>query len=318
MTNGFRIKYASLITALLICLSKGYADPCTLPCSPCEESCSPKWWASADLLYLRASEEGFGADFGTTTIDVTVVGDGDVTTVNEINEEIDFHWNLGFRLGAGYGCESSCWNPAVYWTHFNETGKGNDDNNHAKWKLKFNEIDAVIAYQIDYSNFFSFKPFFGARYAQINQTITSHLEALVTNVSTGAANIALSTLNDHQNFWGAGPVFGFEGAFDLGRGFSVYGNLAGNILYGQFKVHFNDSDLFTVHVNNSITTSKNSGILTGYDLGLGMRYIVGCASEMPVTLQLGLEQHSYCDYNQLGGNGDLNLYGFNLSANVQF
>lgn len=49
------------------------------------------------------------------------------------------------------------------------------------------------------------------------------------------------------------------------------------------------------------------------DFGLGVRYEIKY-----LTLQGGLEQHTYFGFNEIGCCGDLNLYGFNLSAAIHF
>lgn len=315
MRNVFGIKFYALTAALFISFNSLYGAVCTDTChveSFCDDDCE-NFWASADVLFWRACEDGFECSFGTTKISTGVSDGRIVSDIREKDKDIDFDWDAGFRIGAGYTFDCSCWEGAIYWTHFNENGNSHDCNNHAKWKLTFNQIDTVLGYEFNYNSCFNFRPFFGARYAQINQRLSTHLETIITAEATESTSTAITIKKDREHFWGAGPLFGLEGNYFLGCSFSIYGNLAGSFLYGNFKNNFFDSDLFTTAINNCHSTKNHCGVLTGFDAGLGVRYEI-CS----VTLQLGLEHHTYFDFNQIGCGGDLNLYGINASAVVRF
>lgn len=325
MTYVFRTKYVAFVAALVIGVSDVYADRCATEAPACEEFCvvSPdcncndtccgNFWVNGDLLCLRACVDGFGCDFGTTEINTTVSAGKVITDILESDDEIRFDWDLGFRLGGGYNFGCSCWDAAISWTHLNEKGKGCKDHNRAHWKLRFNEVDGAMGYNFKCYDCFNFRPFLGVRYARIDQHLHTHLETTIAVIATGASSIAVSTKHDHEKFWGAGPLVGFEADWCIGCGLSVYGNLSGNFLYGEFKNRFNDSDVFTAAISNCNAHSKSCTVLKGFDAGVGLRYEMCYA-----TLQLGLEHHSYLDYNQIGCGGDFNLYGANASVIVRF
>ncbi len=317
MTYVFRTKDAALVAALLVGVGNVYADDYA-PSAPaydnscCEESCCEcNFFLRADLLYWTACEAGFGCDFGSTSITNTVANGQIVTDISERDDDIDFNWRLGFRVGAGYEF-SSCWDFGAYWTYYRGRGDGHREDNRAHWKLRFDEVDVLLGYKLQY-NCFTLRPFFGARYAKIDQRLNTHLESTILIAATGASSVAVSSKQDKENFWGAGPVLGFEGVFDLGCGFSFYGNLDGNFLYGDFKSRFNDSDVFTLAVNNCNSHSKSCAVLTGYDAGFGFRY-----EFCWFAMQVGWEHHTYFDYNQIGCGGDLSLYGLDVAIAVRF
>lgn len=320
MSYVFRKKYVALLAALIISMSNVYADKCESSAPACcaepvcQECFCQNFWIDAEFIYLRTCEGGFGCGYGDTSITNTIV-DGIVTTdIVESDREIDFEWAPGFRVGAGYAFDCSCWDIAVFYTHLYEKGHAHHDDNSAHWKLTFNEADAAVGYKLNYCDCFTFRPFFGARYARIHQSFHSHLESPITIVrATTVTDLAISTKNDTEHFWGAGPLFGFEGDFDVGCGFSVYGDLAGNFLFGKFRNKFNDTDFFTTATSGCNSHSKSCAVLTGYDAGIGVRYCI-CG----VTIQLGVEQHAYFDFNKIGCNGDLNLYGFNAGVRYTF
>jgi len=321
MTYGFRRKYAALIAALIMSLSNTCAHAYAQTAYPGSMgvygngNCCENFWASGDLLYLTSCVDGFECAFGNTDITTSVSNGKIVTDIEERDSDIKSDWNAGFRLGIGYDEECSCWDTALLWTHFNQNNTDHAKcHNRAKWKLRFNEVDALVGYKINCSRCFSVRPFFGARYAKIDQKLTTHLSTPITITATHARSVVVSTKNDHERFWGAGPILGFEGEFFLSCGFSAYGNFSGNFLYGMFKNRFNDSDIFKAAVNNCDSSSESCGVLTGFDAGVGVRYATECGA----TLQLGLEHHKYSDYNQIGCGGDLNLYGVNVSVNMRF
>ncbi len=321
MTHLYKTTSAVLMAALMVGGNAVYADMWASPAPDCMDSCAVEcnnccnenFWVSGDVLYLTACEGGFGCAFGSTAIESTVSNGQVITSIAEEDRDIDFDWDVGFRVGAGYRFDCSCWDASIYWTHFNENGSGHDCESSAKWKLRFNEVDALLGYTFKYNDCFNIRPFFGARYAKINQSLDTNLVSTVLVVATNASSIVTTTDSDTEHFWGAGPVLGFDANFLLGCGFSVYGNLAGSLLYGEFKDEFNDSNVFTAAVNNCVASKKSCGVLYGLDGGIGVRYEMCYA-----TFQVGLEQHTYFDYNQIGCGGDLNLYGVNASVIVRF
>lgn len=323
MKNVFKVNYVTLAATLI--MSSAYAngratanEKASAPkggveYSACENRhCENRWMISGDLLYWTACEGGFGCDFGTTTITTTVSNGQVVTDIREKDKDIDFDWNLGFRVGTGYEF-ASCWDLDAYWTYFHANGRGHDGDNRARWKLRFSEVDLLTGYRFKYKSCFGLRPFGGLRYANISQNISTHLESAIIVAATNSSSLAISTKRNNEWFWGVGPLFGFEGDYYFGAGFSCYGNLAGNFLYGRFKNKFNEKDVFTAAVSRCHSKSENCTILTGFDAGLGFRYKVNC-----LTLQLGWEHHTYFDYNQLGCSGDLNLYGLNASIILRF
>lgn len=328
MTHIFRTKYVALVAALTVGVIDVYADNCAQAPICCETNneccCDPNFWATGDFLYLRACEDGFGCGFGTTAITTsvlpgTVLVPGKIlTSISEQDKDLHFDWDPGFRVGVGYDF-SSCWDTGVYWMHIHEKGHGHDGANRAKWKLRFNEVDAVLGYNLKYDRCvcFNLKPFLGVRYARINQTFSTHLESIVTVAATpiipATSSTVISTKRDHQHLWGVGPLLGLEGDFDIGCGFSVYGYVDGTLLYGEEKAKFHDSDIFTAAISDCVASSESCSVLTGIDYGFGARYEF-CL----VTIQLGWEHHDYFDYNKIGCGGDLNLYGMNASVGVHF
>lgn len=269
------------------------------------------FWVSGDLLIWNVCEDGFTCQFGTTTVSNIIVDSIPTLAIDEKDEDIDFDWGLGVRLGMGIDWPCSGWDIAGYWTHFNGKGGGEDGRNHADWWLHYNVADAVLERKFWVGRCVSLKPSFGLRYAQIKQGLRTRLVSnLIFSTGTG---IARSRINDKEKFWGLGPELGVEANFYLGHRWSLYGNLGGAMLYGHTKTIYNDEDL--LRLGNAIceATSTSCANQLVLDFGLGIRW-----EFRHLTLQAGLEDHDYFAFNHIGCCGNLNLYGANVSATIHF
>ena len=334
MTKLFTKKNVTLFIVSLICSGPVFADqPATGPfsyissasssarnqdVSSPEVSCDKSGvWVSGDLLYWTVCEGGFACDYGSTAITKTFNGTKTVTVIDEESGDLDFEWDFGFRLGAGYK-GSSCWDAAAYWTHFRSDGDSHNGANQADWKLKFDEADAVFGYKLQYCKVNHIKrvtltPSLGVRYAQINQNFSSHVETSLPGATLGSTTQAITTKSNSERFWGVGPLLGFETDFCFGKGFGAYGNLAGTVLYGNFKIASDESTVFTAIINDCATSANNCAVIPGFNAGVGLSYEISF-----VQLKCGWDHHTYFDYNKIGSNGNLNLYGVNGSVTFIF
>jgi hypothetical protein len=272
---------------------------------------SSNLWISGDLLIWNVCEGGFSCQFGDTTINTNIVNSRPTTAITEHDKDIDFEWGVGVRVGMGMDFPCTGWDTAIYWTHFNADGDGHDHNNHAHWLMHFNVGDAILGRRFWIGSCVNLRPFTGVRYAQIKQKLRTRLETQI--IATTGQSIVNTRLNDKQSFWGFGPELGLEADFYIGHRWSLYGSLAGAILYGHTNTKFNDTDSFALADNICEATSESCSNQMVLDVGVGIRY-----EFKYLTLQAGLEHHNYFDYNHIGCCGDLNLYGANVSAAVHF
>jgi len=114
-----------------------------------------------------------------------------------------------------------------------------------------------------------------------------------------------------------GPLVGVEGDWKLGCGFSVYANASFAILYGNFRVHFDQSQEFVDGGEYCEIKRRLHACQGVVDAGLGIRWET-CVCKTNVWFQLGLEHHRYFNQNRFGNYGDLCLDGGNLSAGFAF
>ena len=277
----------------------------------CAPNRSTNFWVSGDLLIWSANIGGLSSQYGDATINTTIVNSRPTTAIIESNQDIDFTWRPGVRIGAGFDWPCSGWETGAYWTHFHAKGSAHEHANSASSWLHFNVADALIGRKFWVGSCVSLKPFTGVRYAQIKQGLRTHLETEI--IAATGSSVVVSTLRDKEKLWAFGPELGLEAVFCMGHKWSVYGNLGGAILYGHTTTTFNTLDAFALADNSCVATTHDDAVQWAVDMGLGLRWNISF-----LTLQAGLENHTYFDYNELGCSGDLNLYGANFSATIHF
>ncbi len=315
-----------------------YDDCCC--CYPCEAG---DWFFQADLLVWTA-QQGDINSFITTDTRTSFIDQGGeqlTFTSSNLSQEgrISFDWNAGCRLGAGYAfCDG--WSALAAWTHYHGSAHGYSKQSGAgasgAWKLHYDVVDALLAspYYCTW-DCVKWNVFGGAKVGWIEQkmhatnqslsvTIESDGETTTTNVISGT-----DFLHYSSDLTAAGPEIGLNVIWDIGCGFSLYGNAAGSVLNAHFKNKVNDEGEFSNTTDGITSSTANSTYdVTDrdhifrfvIDLGLGLSWshcCKWCGHEYPVMLRVGWEQHSWFDHLD-SSVGDLSLNGVTLSAAVRF
>lgn len=302
--------------------SDGQSDYCCPPSVCCEESPS-RFFFGAEVLCWKPYISGLELGFGTSSITQTT-GDGlQTTTTDEYDVDPSFKWNAGYRLAAGYQFDCSAWGVGARWTHFQGKGTRSSDGtlNTGSCHLKFSQLDLILAYNTPETSSFSFKPFIGVRGARINESLDATIIADIS-LPLGATATETRTFDDSQSYRGIGPIFGLAGDWEIGNGFAVYANAAASFLYGTYKIHFDDPDIFSAPISAQVF-STGSKHVHGYDwnidLALGIRWETCLCDCYQVSLQLGVEHHQYFDHSRLGSDrGDLTLDGGTFGIGLAF
>lgn len=287
------------------CCPEVYTPQC------CETNCCGNFFVSAELLYWRAFEGGLANPC--EGIEINTIVDQGVTfsILNGTSHFPNSEWNPGFRFGVGYQFGDRDCDLAVYWTYYKSDTRGGNDLNLYKWNLDYNVVDAFYSCDFNCSSCFGFSPYFGLRYAQIDQCINKEFITTIDSVQQ------LTSTRIKQDFWGVGPVFGVESDLGLGCGFSLYGNAAVGVLFGKYDVNSRrEVVLDTVtNIDNLVNDPQASTVVL--DLGFGVRWTT-CYCDKVVSLQIGVEEHRYFNHNQFCGYGDLSMAGVNVGVGVEF
>ncbi|MFA6914928.1 MAG: Lpg1974 family pore-forming outer membrane protein [Parachlamydiales bacterium] len=291
----------------------------------CEEAPSGHFFVNADLLYWKPYISGLELDFGTLSLSQALVDGTTIFTANELDVDPNFKWNAGYRIGAGYQFACSNWQIGAIWTHFQGKGSHRDGSvgefaNNGHCRTHLNQIDAVVAYNTCFCSSFNVKPFLGIRAAKIHQSISAQLFTEITLAAPTTVITESRFLDDTQNFRGLGPILGLNLDWDVGCGFGVYGSAATSILYGNYRVDFDDSGSTPAPISQEVISrirKRLHAVDCVVDLALGVSWQTSFMESYQLAVKLGFEHHQYFNHNHLGANrGDLSFDGGILSVGV--
>lgn len=304
---------------------------------------------SGSALFWRAQEEG---------LDYVIRNDSGTAFANNATvKRIDFEWDWGFRLAAGYQVSDCRMDLDLTWTRFHTK---DSDSTHApffgglypvwtipgssltpatraraSWKLDLDMVDLRMKTTFAPRSFLELKPFIALSTAWVYQNFE------INNSGGSSTQIANAVVIDDKirmknDFWGLGPKIGFNSMWILGRGFSILGDLDASFLYGWFDLHQKETVLLTglspaitfLDIDNNSFSLIRSTLHTM--IGLKWDRMFAC-DRYHLSLEAGWETLYLFAQNQLlrfqtvsspGINlptrGDLTLQGLSLKAAFSF
>lgn len=287
--------------------------------------------------------------------------DSDILALNNLvdaeYQNPNFKWDFGFKVGLGYCTTCDGWDIGVEWTWYR--GKASEhieaessDNQtlmplwsafapavggplfasdmQANWKLELNLIDIELGRNFWTSKYLAIRPFMGLRIAFIDQTFGIDTKGgsysspnQVTTLTQASVNNNVSISNDYQ---GVGIRGGLDSTWNLGCGWAIYGNMAGSIVYGKFKIDQDETNREAVspHTKSKVAEIKDDfrASRAMLDLGLGLQWMgMFCECQYGIRVALGWEHHMFFDQNQMWrinriGDGSASELPNNLGENV--
>lgn len=293
------------------CRLSPYCGPHCLPEPYCQEVN-----VRGELLYMTASLGGLEAVFGTTSVATSVAGDVTTTSVTEIDKDPDWQWRPGFRVGVDYAF--TCFVVEADWTHYVGHAKFGQHGQHGHWKITYDAIDLLFGRRFPIARCFYFKPFIGVRGLLVHQSLKSDLKAQFT--SAAGSTTVITAINDKERFWGVAPEIGVEADWYMGWNWSLYASFDVVSYYGRVKTRSHKKDTFTSTIRVSDGTNKRCFNTIGTDGSIGVRWDKAwpVASEVLLTIKLGVEQHRIYDFSNLGSDGNLSLDGANLALSLGY
>jgi len=256
-------------------------------------------------------------------------------------ENVDFNWEPGFRVGAGYVFDYDGWDVSFHFTDY-ETHASNSKHSsskgfllpiwdfdilplskiHTHWEVHYFDLDLVLGRNYFVSKYLSLRPFIGLASTWINQ----HKRA--KEVVFAFPNV-VAKVKGKNNFWGIGPRLGLDSQFFLGRHFSLYGNVEGSLLWGRFDVHEKESikALDAVIYDENLNTHRMAPMVA---CGLGVAFETNFnKNENHFLVKLGYESQYWWQQNQFPvlylpsfsqkrESGDLSIAGLTLDFRLDF
>ncbi len=266
---------------------------------------------------------------------------------NASGKNLEFDWDLGFRVGLGYNLPHDGWDLNLTWLRLHSEahhklhvangqilwgsqehpldGSNGFVNIPARWHAQLNQIDLDLGREFYVGRFLTLRPHVGLRNTWLRQKLKVNYKEPVF-LNTDELEIRKS-----NHWWGIGPEAGLDTQWMIGAGFSIYGNFTAAIEYGFHKVKNRDEDetIETDLVKFHDSFRVSHPIL---DMQLGMMWDqMFYRDRFHVGLHAGWEQHIYFSQNQFAyfiddtsigafttNNGDLTYQGWTVGARFDF
>ncbi len=256
-----------------------------------------------------------------------------VVTTSDFTERPVIHphfpWDWGFRLGVGAQMTPPTWKVDLYWTNFStalsqeKSANTNDaevlntlkgsfpiwdlsdtllagdyiSNSYLRWKLSVNLLDLDFDRPFCWG-WFSLSPHVGLRSAWLRQTFDVEYSGGIfsqTFISPGSNINGVDAIKMRNNYWGLGPRIGLSPCFDLGAGFTVFGDAAIASLLGQFHLTQKGEYLNSTQFHRQGTPF---GVRWALDAAGGFGYQTSLFKDQyDLSLKLSYEFHEF--YHQM-------------------
>ncbi|MDN3505581.1 MAG: Lpg1974 family pore-forming outer membrane protein [Rhabdochlamydiaceae bacterium] len=279
------------------------------------------WHFQAGFSYLLPSVQG--SDYCTkNNIALSSLSSSNSKLTHEIINA-DFEWNWGFMVGAGYKVPEYNYDIEINYNRFlnRSSNKVATGPNGVLGQVRafanladvssFTECTSATSdYSIDFdmldltmtTAFFTNRVFV----LEFLAGLRSHWINLNQRINySGGTFLGVNSwrIDDKSNYWGIGPVAGFNSKWNFGKGFGLYSNLNFGYLYGRFNVSKNQTNTRDNFTQND-TGDKHSGILELNSV-LGLRYDSYFMNhDHHVSVSLGYDFGYYWSVNQMIVNRD--------------
>lgn len=259
-----------------------------------------------------------------------------------VKKHVDFSWDWGFRLEAGYRfCERE-WGLDVVYTQLHSKASnsvtapagdsltvpfntqmldlGANYATHATshFNNKFYAVDGLIERKYDVNSQVEFYPSFGVKGAWIRQTNS-------VTFTGGDVGSGLS-FNDYAStkFSGAGPKISFASKWMMGWGFSFYNKLGASLLFGNTKA--SQTQTYTLSVDDVVSATHNfNRTIPALEMLMGLEYLYTFEDvAQSIGFNLGFDgQYYFNEYvyevnEAITTYGGLGFYGISFGASWHF
>lgn len=329
-----KISLALMSSVAVLLMANGFAE---VPAEPCDEkpdvcckepapgpfafsyarelslSCPKDFYFDAQYLFMQTKEEGL--ELGVSQKDSTdeydfPLTEGDVLGFSTGSSK--WNWNNGFRLGFGGYFGHDVWGLQAQYTYLrikddhglnatgkvllpfwinNSAGQAIYHNITMRWTGNINVFDLMLNKPYHVSRYLALNPEVGLRAGWIEQDfLIRHSRRDYTY--TGE-------MKGDQDFWGIGMRAKLGSEWILDSHFSVFGHVAGSMLYSHFDVSQTGT---TPETNQANYETKNDFYTNtiNTEIGLGLAYGVFFNEKKDhLAIKLAYEFHEWFSFNRL-------------------
>lgn len=253
----------------------GYNAPCRIAIDR-----SYDFFVSASFTYWQPTQENMelGVVSKTTSSDL----------VHGKTADLDFDYKPGFKVGIGMNFDYDQWDSYIEYTWFRGTERVKKnlsssvllpawqipdflapeyESGSEKWKLSMDLVDWDLARSFLVGQKLCFRPFFGLRWARIDQTV--HVN--YSNQSPSAQFIWPSTkIHQTSDSWGIGPRLGLCSDWQLGAGWKLYSKGEVDVLFTQYDLKSTQKSNGLLPNGYSVSRDDVDYLRTHLELDLGL------------------------------------------------
>jgi hypothetical protein len=273
-------------------------------------ACPADFYVNASFLIMQAKEDGLEFAIRDSDAAGLPISHGEVLGIS--HNDSDYGYNPGVRVGMGFYMNHDAWTIDLDWTWLNITESqsystpsgvliplwlppyaqdatgtfspiGGPDSTwkgiSAIWNAHYNTLDAKLGKPYHISRSVIFKPHFGLRAGWIDQHFSVHHGGSFDNPHSSLNGVVAHGQND---FWGIGARAGLDSEWVVGKGWQLFGNIAGSMLFGKFDIEQNLS-------------LNGSGDIHNYGFDLDYDYYQNVPN---MELQLGIAWNKYFNKNK--------------------
>ena len=252
-------------------------------------------WVTGDVLYWTAYEGG---------TDIALTNSTFIDLVGGVRP-IQFEWQVGYRLGAGWVTPHDNMELSVLFTQVQPSGDFDmnapldgtvhsvlipDDQDAqfatADWYVNYSTLDFEFGRSYFLSRYFYLRPYFGSRTAWIHQS------AHATYSVPGQVYTHL-----RNDFTGSGLRLGTDSKWFFAKHWNLFMGASTSALYGKFKVE-NGVNETAVYASDHALTNRRVAIAAQTQLGLGWETNFSCDNNQ-IAINLGYELNYWWRQNQL-------------------
>ncbi|GAB4186792.1 MAG: hypothetical protein Tsb0015_04850 [Simkaniaceae bacterium] len=242
-------------------------------------------------------------------------------------KDMDFSWEWGLKAGIGYNFVHDGWDVFLHYTwldgHGSEsTSAGLNDTviplraaasitqpqgtfifcqtAKSQFDFAFNALDLELGRHFFVSEYLSLRPFAGLKAAWIDlEQKTRYFGGDPNNTLLG---LGVNTVHvkDTSDFWGIGPRIGIGTKWHLCKGFSIFGDFSGALVYGSFDVDHKERYSALADVNRIKLSDKNHAFSPTfqYQIGIGYDTYVNC-DRNHISIRLSFDSQYWWRANQM-------------------
>ena len=219
---------------------------------------------TGDFLYWQANEDGLHYSSGG---DATFDSTGNLISITQNIDDLNFKWHPGFRLGIGTFIKAwDGWDLYLNWTHIKGSGSGSTFSDlqqgpngagefahplialwglteifspiqlteaSSHWSLDYDTVDLELGREFWLGQAFSIRPNVGFRGAFIDQNSKTSYLSLVMSGSSAVAPQNYTADNDFNAF---GLRCGSNLNWHFAKNWNILSQISTSLLYGNFDV----------------------------------------------------------------------------------